>query len=250
MAKEFASWFYNSLKWQKARTAYMISKYYICERCGGAATIVHHIKPITPENIHDPHITLDPENLKAVCDDCHAIEHIEDTRSGKPARLNGIAFDENGNVIRQPNVFLVCGSPSSGKSTYVSENKTEKDIVLDVDYICAALMGEPDNIYANHAYVIEIAVEVRALLHKLISARRGKWERAFVITTTPNIKEIKALSADLNAEIIMIDTDKEECLRRLEKDTRRINNKRIFVNLIVKWFEAYNQWNYPPMSQH
>lgn len=53
-----------------------------------AATLVHHIKPVTAENVHDPDITLNPENLMALCVDCHAAIHS--TRR--------YYIDENGNV--------------------------------------------------------------------------------------------------------------------------------------------------------
>lgn len=150
MAKDYARSFYDSQAWRKTREAYLQSKHYICEDCGGAASVVHHIAYIKPWNVNDPNITLNWDNLKAVCIDCHAKEHSQDLkqRSGG-ARLNGIAFDEEGNVIKQSNVFLVCGSPASGKTTYVTENKSSRDLVIDLDYICAALAGEAGTIHVE-----------------------------------------------------------------------------------------------------
>ena len=40
-----------------------------------AATLVHHIVPVTSENVSNPQISLNPENLMALCDDCHAAVH-------------------------------------------------------------------------------------------------------------------------------------------------------------------------------
>ena len=37
--------------------------------------IVHHKIELTPENIHDPSISLSHDNLRAVCRECHAQEH-------------------------------------------------------------------------------------------------------------------------------------------------------------------------------
>lgn len=95
----------------------------------------------------------------------------------------GIAFDDEGNVIKQANVFLVCGSPASGKTTYVAQHKSGNDLVVDLDYLCAALNGETGNVHLNHAPILSVALEVRELLYQIIQARRGRWERAFVITT-------------------------------------------------------------------
>jgi len=50
----WAAWFYNSRAWLDCRLAFLQSKFFICERCGGAATIAHHKTYLTPENINDP----------------------------------------------------------------------------------------------------------------------------------------------------------------------------------------------------
>ena len=71
----------------------MISQCYVCERCGRAACLVHHRKYITPQNIHDPMITLHWDNLEALCYDCHVQEH----KSGEVIAA-GLRFDEAGNV--------------------------------------------------------------------------------------------------------------------------------------------------------
>ena len=164
MAKDYARPFYDSKEWRKTREAYLQSQHYICERCGGAASVVHHIRYIKPWNVNDPDITLNWDNLKAVCEKCHAEEHSQDMKArGQAARLNGIAFDDEGNVIKQANVFLVCGSPASGKTTYVAQHKSGKDLVVDLDYLCAALNGETGNVHLNHAPILSVALEVREL---------------------------------------------------------------------------------------
>lgn len=91
VAKDYAKAFYLSEAWQRTRKAYYISKCGLCERCGAPGDIVHHRRYITPQNIHDPHITLDFRNLELLCIDCHNKEH-----SGKPTRYS---FDKSGNII-------------------------------------------------------------------------------------------------------------------------------------------------------
>ena len=78
--KEYAKEFYSSTEWKRCRDGYRKSVGGLCERClkKGRYTpgvIVHHLEHITPENISDPSITLNWENLELVCRDCHAIEH-------------------------------------------------------------------------------------------------------------------------------------------------------------------------------
>lgn len=69
--------FYKSKQWQRVSRLYMTQQNYICERCGGAAVICHHRKYITPANLNDPAITLNLDNLEALCQECHNKEHFQ-----------------------------------------------------------------------------------------------------------------------------------------------------------------------------
>lgn len=99
MAQDYAKAFYNSKAWKRCRDGFMKSKYFICERCGGAASICHHKKHITPENINNPEITLNWDNLEAICHVCHQGE----LRNGS-ATAPGISFDANGRVVYTPRI--------------------------------------------------------------------------------------------------------------------------------------------------
>ena len=84
---------YNTPEWKKLRAAY-IKQHSLCENCLAKgictpAVIVHHVKPITPEEVRNPMITLYSGNLKAVCRKCHGEEH-----SGRRYTI-----DEMGKVI-------------------------------------------------------------------------------------------------------------------------------------------------------
>lgn len=74
--KEYARSFYNSKAWRLCSRGFMLSKDGLCERCGRIADICHHKTYITPENINDPEITLNWDNLEALCQDCHNKEHF------------------------------------------------------------------------------------------------------------------------------------------------------------------------------
>lgn len=91
--KEWARWFYNSTAWKDTAAAYMMYKGYICERCGEPAKICHHRKYITRANINNPYITLNWENLEALCQDCHNKEHHK-----QEPKLR-YRYDEEGNII-------------------------------------------------------------------------------------------------------------------------------------------------------
>ena len=52
---------------------------------------VHHILELTPDNINDPEVTLNPDNLVALCRECHKQRHGAHERRYK--------VDEFGRVI-------------------------------------------------------------------------------------------------------------------------------------------------------
>jgi 5-methylcytosine-specific restriction endonuclease McrA len=95
MAQFWAEKFYRSKAWHDCRAAYIASKFGLCEACGAAGKIVHHIIELTPENINDPDITLNWDNLMLLCQDCHNKAHGDSYSSSAP----GTFFDENGDLV-------------------------------------------------------------------------------------------------------------------------------------------------------
>lgn len=95
MAKAYAESFYNNSHWRKVSKAFMQSKNYICERCGKPARICHHVKHITPQNIHDPEITMSWDNLECLCQECHTRHHL----AGKEC-IEGLCFNSEGEIIK------------------------------------------------------------------------------------------------------------------------------------------------------
>ena len=85
MAKDYAKAFYNSDEWDACRKAYRASVGGLCERCMKKGIVkrgdvVHHKKRLDPENIKDPSVALNFDNLELLCADCHAEEHTRNAR--------------------------------------------------------------------------------------------------------------------------------------------------------------------------
>lgn len=95
MARSVSERFYRTRKWEKCRNGYMSSQHYICERCGGLATICHHKVWLNESNVNDPMVTYNWDLLEALCTDCHNKEHF-----GSRAVADGLQFDEKGNLIK------------------------------------------------------------------------------------------------------------------------------------------------------
>lgn len=94
--QDFAKRFYKSRPWQDTSRAYAKSVGGLCESCMRqgvykAGELVHHKIHITPENINDPNITLNWNNLELLCRECHAAQHDK--------RKRRYRIDELGRVI-------------------------------------------------------------------------------------------------------------------------------------------------------
>lgn len=193
----------------------------ICEHCGRPIykaydCIGHHKIPLTEENINDYSISLNPDNIALVHHRCHNNIHNKLGYAGRK-------------------VYLVYGSPLSGKTTYVKENMLEGDLVVDMDRIWRCLSGcelyvKPNRLKSN-------VFAVRDLLLEDIGHRFGKWSNAYVIGGYPLQGERERLVKRLGAEEIFINTDKEECLRRLQEDNKR--NTEEWEKYIMEWWERY-----------
>ena len=78
-----------------------LAEHPLCERClqAGRAEVaehVHHKIELTESNYKDPMISLNPENLEALCFNCHSKEHHQGEEIGKE-----FYFDSDGNVCQK-----------------------------------------------------------------------------------------------------------------------------------------------------
>jgi hypothetical protein len=95
MAKDFARSFYKSKAWRNARAYVLRRDLFSCHDCGCRATEVHHLTELNPDNINDPAISLNPDNLVSLCSVCHKKRTL-----GKGDVADGLEFDENGQVVK------------------------------------------------------------------------------------------------------------------------------------------------------
>lgn len=106
----FAHRFYHSRQWDDVRRFVLDRAHGLCEECasrGGVspADVVHHLIPLTPENMEDPAIALNPDNLKALCHDCHTEAHRRlgvGVLGSRRAEEPRVGFDSEGNVVELP----------------------------------------------------------------------------------------------------------------------------------------------------
>ena len=112
MAKQWAVKFYQSKEWKKCRASFISERVAIdggiCQMChADLGYIVDHIHELTPENINDPDVSLNHDNLQYLCHDCH---NTKTFGGGLPIR-EGLCFDENGNVVPVKKIVQSVQSP-------------------------------------------------------------------------------------------------------------------------------------------
>ena len=103
MAQPWAESFYHSPEWARVREYVRMRDRFTCQKCGRPMQEVHHKIHLTRENIWDPKITLNPDNLISLCRDCHMKQHAED--DGRCAAGAGFHFDESGQLVPDGHVF-------------------------------------------------------------------------------------------------------------------------------------------------
>lgn len=183
--------------------------------------ILHHTIFLTDQNVNDHSISLNPDLIQIVSHKTHNQIH------------NKLGY-------QRQEIYLVYGSPLSGKSTYVETVREPGDLILDIDRIWKCFSGE--NLYHKPPKLNAVIFGVRDYIIDSIRIRRGKWNNAYVIGGYPLISERERLCRMLGAREIYIDSTKEECLQRLEQDPER--DKKEWTDYINAWWERYT----PPLS--
>lgn len=89
--------FYGSTRWKKCRRNYL-SLHPICERCQQLGKVnkadhVHHKIYLNTESYRDPMVSLNYDNLEALCFDCHQAEHHRNNDC-----RDELYFDADGNI--------------------------------------------------------------------------------------------------------------------------------------------------------
>lgn len=107
MAQEFARTFYDSMAWRTIRETYKKYRRGLCEDCLKRGIItagqeVHHVTPLTPQNINDPRVTLSFDNLALLCHACHMERHKhldESTKAGRKRAERRYFVASDGSVV-------------------------------------------------------------------------------------------------------------------------------------------------------
>lgn len=218
--------FYTSRRWHDFRIALIAERGPRCQKCGRIITdpldlIAHHKEELSTDNYLDANVSLNPDNVILVCHSCH--DEIHERFGHKPERK----------------VYIVYGSPLSGKSSFVRNQMKRGDLMIDMDALYAAVSGlpaydKPNNLYQN-------VMAMHNVLIDNVKTRYGKWNNCFIVGGYPEKRKREALADELGAELVYCEATKEECLVRLMGDEARRTRRDEWRGFIDTWFEKYTE---------
>lgn len=222
--------FYKSKVWEETRKRLYYERLnengeLICQRCYKPIilkydAILHHCKEeLTVSNMNDYSISLNPDNLIWLHHKCHNDEHCR--FSGESNRK----------------VYLVYGSPLSGKSSWVESVASKDDLICDIDSIYEMISINPR--YIKNDRLKTNVFQIRNCIYDMIKTRTGKFCNAYIIGGFPMPMERKRLTDQLGAETVFVDCSKEECIKRLYDDESRKFVREEWVGYIDEWFDKY-----------
>ena len=194
----------------------------ICEYCGKPIIkaydmIGHHKTELDEENVNDFNISLNPDNIALVHHRCHNLIH-----------------NKLGYTVRQ--IYIVYGAPLSGKTTYVKDNASEGDLIIDIDSIWQCVSGLPR--YNKPGRLRAVVFKMRDSLFECVRYRYGKWNNCYIIGGYPLQSERERLVKELGAREVFIDVTQSECMARLESiDDGRDRDE--WARFIADWFARY-----------
>lgn len=215
--------FYCYKPWRELSYRLKIERGGRCERCGFTAAtkeewaqlIGHHKIELTEENVDVPEISLNPDKVEIICLNCHNKEH---RRFGYQKR-----------------VYIVWGSPLSGKTSAVRDMMRYGDIVLDIDRLWSAITmqpeyNKPDNVRFN-------IFALRDNLIDQIKTRHGQWYDAYIVGGYPDKYERERIAKSLGAELIFCESTKQDCFER----RRTSGRPEKWDQYINDWWETYER---------
>lgn len=192
-----------------------------CAHCGKPIIkaydcIGHHKVELTPANVNDYSISLNPDNILLVHHKCHNMIH------------------ERFGHERAKEVWLVYGAPCSGKRAFVESVAGRDDLVLDMDSIWQ--MVSINDRYIKPNRLKTNVFMIRECMFDMIRMRTGRWKRAYIIGGYPFAMDRERLIQSMRCKTVFIDETKETCLQRAKESGRTGYDR-----FIEDWFRDYSE---------
>ncbi len=172
--------FYNSKKWRDLRKVLVIESKGMCNNCGKtildtSKLIANHKIALTDDNVTNPSISLNRDNLEIICINCHNQYH---------QRFMGATKE----------VLIFAGDDYQSVINSISNYRITSTLFVDEVAMYEAIGVSQHNLKAN-------MISVRNKLYEDIKNRHGSWERAIIILIGSEEYEIQELAQRLGATV-------------------------------------------------
>lgn len=224
--------FYHSKQWSKLITNIRLERVndngeIICEYCGKPIVraydcIGHHKTHLTPDNVNDAEISLNPDNIALVHHACHNKIH-----------------EKLGYTRKE--IFLVYGAPFCGLAEWVKDNAGEGDLIVNIDDIWQCVSGLPR--YNKPARLNAVVFGVRDYLMECAKFRRGKWNNCWIAGGYPLVSERERICKTMGAREIYIESTREECQQKIEAVLQG-DQRREYMGYLDEWWKRFAPTEY------
>lgn len=258
-----AAWPYNTRQWKVLRQQKLLQVPF-CEGCAERgkrawANTVDHRVAISDGGPAFPEL----EGLASYCVSCHSRKTARGSEAGA-VRAKGTGWDADGNPLDQRHPWnggngtltreaierrmptdlrpsripltIVCGPPGSGKSTYVRQHAGPRDRVICFDTIMSRITGKGPH-DQERRYLGKVLDTRNAMLRAL--ATDTEHERAWFILQGHDPAERRLWAGRLGGELLVLSTPLAECIRRINADPDRPEERReVMIRNAWAWWDA------------
>lgn len=131
-------------------------------------------------------------------------------------------------------LYVICGPPAAGKSSWIAARAKPTDIVIDLDRIALALAGPDAPSWHHHETLLKVAHRARfAALDEAVKHRDTT--DIYLIHTMPSRKAM-ARYRRLGAQVVTVDPG-EQIVRQRVRDMRAPGMDQV----VTRWYRQRNR---------
>jgi 5-methylcytosine-specific restriction protein A len=219
-------------KWRKKRAVWLAANPW-CENCMDygkyePAEDVHHVIP------HRGDVRIfNSGPFQSLCHYCHSRitrQEMENTTGN----YYPLIFDR----FPMP-IYMVSGAPGSGKNTFIAQKAQPGDVIIDLDLIIVSMTGLP--LYAPVSKgVVDRSFQKRNQWLLELQKDQGEVGAVWFINGGWRTSDRRIWCDILHPEsVYVIMAKEEECIQRIQADTRRARVAEDQCEAVHRWFEFF-----------
>lgn len=132
-------------------------------------------------------------------------------------------------------VFVVCGAPGCGKSTYVENYKQPDDLMVDLDVIKSEMTGAPIHLGPNNPRAMRKAMARRNEILRDLDGNSAVW----MVIGAPLNRDREHWRRVLNAKTIVLEVPIEIIKERIYSDLTRGARQHLMFKWAKDWWRRY-----------